>query len=166
MKSFHRFLTCSTSCVDHDRYIWPEFVSSLTSGIDLLVLALLTSCILFGEMASELRSDVYELQYGALVLFQFLFASFSLFSEEHPLFSPASFGGWLIRHWSQQQHPNDAYMYYLPWNTGSCIICYTINTPLTPERIPLQTHRNNCFLRLSFMLCRTLLPNEHKQILQ
>ena len=161
MKSFHRFLTCSPSCVDHDTYI-----SNSARGCFFLNFALLTSCILFGEMASELRRYVYELQYGALILIQFLFTSLSLFSEEHPLFSPASFGGWVIRHWSQQQHPNDASTYYLPWNTGSCIICYTINTPLTPERIPLQTHRNNCFLRFSFMLCRSLLPNEHKQILQ
>jgi len=163
MKSFYRFLTCSPSCVDHigTFLIRPGVVSSSTSGIDLLVLALLTSCILFGEMASELRRDVNELQYGALILFQFLFTSFSLFSEEHPIFSPASYGGLLIGHWSQQQHPNDASTYYLPWNTGSCIICYTINTPLTPERIPLQTYRNNCFFRFSFMLCRSLLPNEH-----
>ena len=72
--------------------IWPGFVFSSTSGIYLLVLALPTSCISFGEVTSEEMFTNFKM---APSFFSSLLPQlFSFFSKNIHFLSLASFAGW------------------------------------------------------------------------
>ena len=69
--------------------IWPGVVSSSTSGIDLLVLALpplLTSCIPFGELASEGMLTNFNMASSFFFNSSSLNSSFLIFLKEHSTF--------------------------------------------------------------------------------